>query len=75
MQVTPELYQDMQKQAVPRSNSKVNVLMAFLTGGVICTIGQILFFASAPSYLIPAFPLYLSYREHAGRSRCAHKKE
>ncbi|MBR0484063.1 MAG: stage V sporulation protein AC [Oscillospiraceae bacterium] len=45
MQVTPELYQDMQKQAVPRSNSKVNVLMAFLTGGTVCTIGQILFFA------------------------------
>lgn len=45
MQVTPELYQDMQKQAVPRSNSKVNILTAFLTGGSICTIGQILFFA------------------------------
>lgn len=45
MQVTPELYQDMQKQAVPHSNIKVNVFMAFLTGGTICTIGQILFFA------------------------------
>jgi len=45
MQVTPELYQDMQKQAVPHSNIKVNVLMAFVTGGAICTIGQILFFA------------------------------
>ncbi len=45
MQVTPELYQDMQKQAVPRSNTKINVLMAFLTGGSICTAGQILFYA------------------------------
>lgn len=45
MQITPELYQDMQKQAAPRSNTKVNVFMAFLTGGAICTIGQILFFA------------------------------
>ena len=45
MQVTPELYQDMQKQSVPHSNIKTNVLTAFLTGGMICTIGQILFFA------------------------------
>ena len=45
MQVTPELYQDMQKQAVPRSNTKINVLMAFLAGGSICTIGQIIFYA------------------------------
>lgn len=45
MQITPELYQDMQKQTIPRSNSKVNISMAFLTGGIICTIGQILFYA------------------------------
>ncbi len=43
MQVTPELYQDMQKQAVPHSNTKINVLMAFVTGGSICTVGQLLF--------------------------------
>ena len=45
MQVTPELYQDMQKQAVPRSNTKVNVLTAFLTGGGICAVGQTVFTA------------------------------
>ncbi len=45
MQVTPELYQDMQKQAMPHSNTKVNVLTAFLTGGSICAVGQILFTA------------------------------
>jgi len=45
MQVTPELYQDMQKQSMPHSNTKINVLTAFLTGGMICTIGQILFFS------------------------------
>lgn len=45
MQVTPELYQDMQKQVLPHSNVKVNVLKAFLIGGSICTIGQILFYA------------------------------
>lgn len=45
MQITPELYQDMQKQAMPRSNTKVNTLMAFLIGGCICTIGQLLFYA------------------------------
>lgn len=42
MQVTPELYQDMQKQVLPRSNVKVNTLKAFLIGGCICTIGQLL---------------------------------
>ncbi len=43
MQVTPELYQEMQKQAAPRSNSKVNVSMAFLIGGGICAAGQLIF--------------------------------
>ena len=42
MQVTPELYQDMQKQAVPHSHTKVNIFMAFLTGGSICAIGQVI---------------------------------
>ena len=45
MQVTPELYQDMQKQTIPHSNVKVNTGIAFLTGGIICTIGQIIFYA------------------------------
>lgn len=42
MRITPELYQDMQKQVLPKSNVKVNVSMAFLIGGCICTIGQLL---------------------------------
>ena len=42
MNITPELYQEMQERSAPKSNSKVNVLVAFLVGGVICTIGQIL---------------------------------
>ncbi|MDE6089055.1 MAG: stage V sporulation protein AC [Oscillospiraceae bacterium] len=42
MQITPELYQDMQKQVLPQSNVKVNTLKAFLIGGSICTIGQLL---------------------------------
>lgn len=42
MQITPELYQDMQKQVLPQSNVKVNTFKAFLIGGSICTIGQML---------------------------------
>lgn len=42
MKVTPELYQDMSKRAEPKSNSKVNIPMAFLIGGGICVIGQLL---------------------------------
>ncbi|MDE6657942.1 MAG: stage V sporulation protein AC [Oscillospiraceae bacterium] len=42
MRITPELYQDMQKQVLPKSNVKVNVFMAFFIGGCICTIGQLL---------------------------------
>ena len=45
MQVSSDLYEEMMKQAVPRSNVKVNVSMAFLIGGSICTIGQLLFTA------------------------------
>lgn len=41
MRITPELYQDMQKQVLPHSNVKVNVSMAFLIGGCICAIGQL----------------------------------
>lgn len=42
MKVTPELYKDMSEQAAPKSNSKVNIPMAFLIGGIICTIGELL---------------------------------
>ena len=42
MKITPSLYSDMTRQASPKSNSKVNVTAAFLTGGAICAIGQII---------------------------------
>ncbi len=42
MKVTPELYKDMQKQVEPKSNSKVNIPVAFLVGGLICVVGQLL---------------------------------
>ena len=42
MNVTPQQYAAMQKRAEPRSNSKVNIPAAFLTGGLICMIGQLL---------------------------------
>lgn len=42
MKVTPEQYQKMQKQAAPPSKSYINVPMAFLVGGLICTLGQLL---------------------------------
>lgn len=42
MNVTPQQYAAMQKRSEPKSNSKVNIPMAFLTGGLICMIGQLL---------------------------------
>ena len=42
MQVTPQQYAAMQKRAEPKSNSKVNIPVAFLTGGLICAAGQLL---------------------------------
>lgn len=42
MNITPQLYSDMSRQASPKSNSKVNVPVAFLTGGAICVLGQII---------------------------------
>lgn len=44
MNITPELYGEMSKKASPKSNTKVNVPMAFLIGGAICALGQILRF-------------------------------
>lgn len=42
MNITPELYSEMSKNASPKSNSKVNVPVAFLVGGLICVLGEIL---------------------------------
>ncbi|CDF02027.1 stage V sporulation protein AC [Ruminococcus sp. CAG:624] len=42
MNITPELYSEMSKNASPKSNSKVNIPVAFLVGGLICSIGEIL---------------------------------
>lgn len=42
MKITPDLYSDMTRQASPRSNSKVNITAAFIVGGAICALGQIL---------------------------------
>ncbi len=42
MKITPEIYEQMQKRVMPHSRSYVNIPMAFLIGGLICTIGQLL---------------------------------
>ena len=42
MKVTPAMYQTMTAKAEPHSKSGVNISMAFLTGGLICVIGQLL---------------------------------
>ena len=42
MKITPELYSDMTRQASPKSNYKVNITAAFLVGGAICALGQII---------------------------------
>ena len=42
MKITPELYSDMTRQISPKSNYKVNITVAFLVGGTICALGQIL---------------------------------
>lgn len=42
MKVTPAIYQAMTAKAEPRSRSGVNITMAFLTGGLICVVGQLL---------------------------------
>lgn len=42
MKVTPASYQAMTERAEPRSRSAVNITMAFLTGGAICMIGELL---------------------------------
>lgn len=42
MNVTPQQYAAMQKRIEPKSNSRVNIPVAFLVGGLICVIGQLL---------------------------------
>ncbi|MDE5946194.1 MAG: SpoVA/SpoVAEb family sporulation membrane protein [Oscillospiraceae bacterium] len=42
MNITPELYSDMCKNASPKSNIKVDASVAFLVGGTICALGQII---------------------------------
>ena len=42
MKITPELYGDMTRQASPKSNYRVNVTVAFLVGGAVCALGQII---------------------------------
>lgn len=42
MKITPELYKDMTEAAAPKSKSYINIPMAFLIGGAICTLGECL---------------------------------
>ncbi|MBO5383937.1 MAG: stage V sporulation protein AC [Ruminococcus sp.] len=42
MNITPELYSEMSEKASPKSNSKVNVPVAFAVGGGICVLGQLI---------------------------------
>lgn len=42
MNITPELYSDMCKNASPKSNIRIDATMAFLVGGAICALGQII---------------------------------
>lgn len=42
MNITPEQYSRMAAQASPKSRSYINVPVAFITGGGICVIGQLL---------------------------------
>ena len=42
MNITPQMYSEMTKNASPKSDTKTNVAVAFLTGGSICTVGQII---------------------------------
>ena len=42
MRISTEAYSRMADRASPKSNSKVNIPMAFLVGGIICVVGQIL---------------------------------
>ncbi|MDE5916626.1 MAG: stage V sporulation protein AC [Oscillospiraceae bacterium] len=40
--VTPEEYSQMSKKASPNSKSWINIPLAFIIGGLICTIGEVI---------------------------------
>ncbi len=42
MKITPNQYSTMASQASPSSKTFKNISLAFLSGGIICTIGQVL---------------------------------
>lgn len=42
MNITPQQYSHMAEQAVPKSRSYINVPVAFITGGLICVLGQLI---------------------------------
>ncbi len=42
MRVSRELYQEMQKQTAPKTKSYYTIPVAFLVGGLICTLGELL---------------------------------
>lgn len=42
MNITPQLYSDMCKNVSPKSNIKVDAAAAFLVGGTICALGQVI---------------------------------
>lgn len=42
MNITPQAYSEMSRKAAPKSNTKVNTMTAFLVGGGICVIGQLI---------------------------------
>lgn len=49
MHITPQMYGEMSRQASPKSNSAVNTAFAFVSGGAVCAVGQIIreFFMTA----------------------------
>ena len=42
MKTTPEQYSEMTKQASPNSKSYINIPVAFLIGGLICAVGEVI---------------------------------
>lgn len=42
MNITPQQYSHMAEQAVPKSKSYINIPVAFITGGLICVLGQLI---------------------------------
>ena len=49
MHITQQMYGEMSRQASPKSNSAVNTAFAFVSGGAVCAVGQIIreFFMTA----------------------------